>query len=57
LPIFFSNLKKGSPFLLSRDTKRLRAAMQPVSFCTSLTHRGVPISVIAQICLALASIP
>jgi hypothetical protein len=37
--------------------KRLRAALQHVSFCTSLTHREGPISVIAQICLVLASIP
>jgi hypothetical protein len=35
----------------------LRAAMQPVSFCTSLTRRGGPIFVIAWTCLVLASIP
>jgi hypothetical protein len=35
----------------------LSAAMQPVSFCTSLTQCGGPISIIAQICLVLASIP
>jgi hypothetical protein len=57
LPLFFSNLKEGSPFSPSRDMKRLRAAMQPISFCTSLTHRGGPISVIARIRLALTSIP
>jgi hypothetical protein len=31
-PVFFSNLKKGSPFSPSHETKPLRAAMQPVSF-------------------------
>jgi hypothetical protein len=57
LLVLFSSLKKGSPFSSSREIKQLRAAMQPVSFCTSLTqHRG-PISVIAQICLVLDSIP
>jgi hypothetical protein len=34
LPVFFSNLKKGNPFSPSHDMKRLRAAMQPVNFCT-----------------------
>jgi hypothetical protein len=57
LPVLFSNLKKGSPFSPSRDMKLLRVAMQPVSFYTSLTHHGGPISVIAWICLVLASIP
>ena len=57
LSVFFSSLKKGKPFLPSLDMKRLRAAMQPVSFYTSLTLRGGPISIMAQICLALASIP
>jgi hypothetical protein len=57
LPVFFSNLKKGSPFSSSHDMKWLRATMQSVRFCTSLTHRGRPISVIAWICLALVSIP
>jgi hypothetical protein len=57
LPVFFSNLKKGNPFSPSHDMKRLRAAMQPVNFCTSLTHRGGPISVIAWIRLVLALIP
>jgi hypothetical protein len=31
-PVFFSNLKKGRPFLPSHEIKQLRAAMQPVSF-------------------------
>jgi hypothetical protein len=35
-------LKKGTPFSLSREMKRLRAAMLPVSFCTSFTQHGVP---------------
>ena len=29
------SLKKGSPFSPRHDMKRLRAAMQPVSFCIS----------------------
>jgi hypothetical protein len=37
LIVFFSSLKKGSPFLLSHEMKRLRAAMLPVSLCTSFT--------------------
>jgi hypothetical protein len=37
--------------------KRLRAAMLPVSFCTSFTERGDAISVMARIYLVLASIP
>ena len=32
------SLKKGSPFSPRRDMKRLKAAMQPVSFCISLMH-------------------
>jgi hypothetical protein len=55
--VFFSSLKKGSPFSLSREMKRLRAAMLLVSFCTSFTQRGGGISVMARICLVLASIP
>jgi hypothetical protein len=57
LPIFFNNLKKGSPFSPSHDMKRLRYTMQSVSFYTSLTPHGGPISIIAWICLVLASIP
>jgi hypothetical protein len=57
LPIFFNNLKNGSPFLPSHEMKRLRVAMLPVSFCTSFTQRGGPISVMAWIYLVLASIP
>jgi hypothetical protein len=37
--------------------KRSRAAMLPVNFCISFTLRGRAISIIAQICLVLASIP
>jgi hypothetical protein len=50
-------LKKGNSFLPSHEIKRLRAAMQLVSFWTSLTQRGGPISVIARISLVLALIP
>ena len=34
------SLKIGSPFLLRRYMKRLRSAMQPISFCMSLTDVG-----------------
>jgi hypothetical protein len=57
LPVFFNSLKKGSPFSPSHEMKRLRAARLPVSFCMSFTQCGGPISVMAQICLVLASIP
>jgi hypothetical protein len=57
LPIYFNNLKKGNPFLLSQEIKRLSAAMHPVNFCTSLMLREGPVSVMAQICLELALIP
>jgi hypothetical protein len=32
LPVFFRSLKEGNPFSSSHEIKRLRAAMQPVSF-------------------------
>jgi hypothetical protein len=57
LPVLFNSLKKGSHFLSSRDMKRLRAAMLPVSFCTSFTQHGGAISIMARICLVFASIP
>jgi hypothetical protein len=57
LLVFFNSLKKGSPFSSSHEMKRLMAAMLPVSFCTSFTQRGGPISVMARIYLVLASIP
>jgi hypothetical protein len=56
LPVFFSSLKKGSPFSPSHEMKQLRAAMLPVNFCTFFTLRGGAISVMARICLVLASI-
>ena len=34
------SLKNGSPFSPRRDIKRLRASMQPVSFCMSFTQVG-----------------
>ena len=51
------SLKKGSPFSLRRDMKRLKAAMQPVSFCISLTHVGHFILVMAVTLLGLGSMP
>jgi hypothetical protein len=48
-----SNLSVFSP---SHEMKRLRADILPVSFCTSFTQHGGPISIMAQICLVLASI-
>jgi hypothetical protein len=57
LPIFSNSLKKGSPYSPSHEMKRLRAAMLPVSFCTSFTQHGGAISIMIRICLVLASIP
>jgi hypothetical protein len=57
LPVFFNSLKKGNPFSPSQEIKWLSAAIHPVSFCTSLIKCGGPISVMARICLELASIP
>ena len=42
------SLKKGSPFSLRHDMKRLRSAMQPISFYISLTHVGHFILVMAE---------
>jgi hypothetical protein len=53
----FMSLKKGSPLSLSREMNLFRAAMHPVSFCTSLTVAGASISVMAVIFIGLASIP
>jgi hypothetical protein len=44
-----SNLKKGSPLSPSREMNRFKAAMQPVSFWTSLIILGVSIAVMALI--------
>jgi hypothetical protein len=45
LHVFFNSLKKGSSFSSTHEMKQLRAAMLPISFCTSFTQRGGPISV------------
>jgi hypothetical protein len=50
-------LKKGSPLSPSREMNLFRAAIQPVSFCTSLIVAEAPISVMAIIFTGLASIP
>ena len=51
------SLKKGSPFSPRRDMKRLKAAMQPVSFCISLTHVGHFMLVMAETLSGLGSMP
>ena len=51
------SLKNGSPFSPRRDIKRLRAAMQPVSFCISLTHVGRFMLVMAETLSGLGSMP
>ena len=43
-----SSLKNGSPFSPRHDIKRLRAAMQPVSFYISLMHVGHFMLVMAE---------
>jgi hypothetical protein len=57
LSVFFNILKKGNPFLPSREIKQLSAALNPVNFCTPLMLHGGPISVMVQIFLELALIP
>ena len=51
------SLKKGSPCSPSLEINRLRAAMQPVSFCTSLMLAGACMFVMADIFSGLASMP
>ena len=51
------SLKKGSPHSPSIKMNRLRAAMQPVSFCTSLMLAGACMFVMAEIFSGLASMP
>ena len=50
-------LKNGSPFSPRRDIKRLRAAMQPVSFCMSFTDVGRFMLVMAKTLSGLGSMP
>ena len=42
------SLKKGSPFSPMCDMKWLKAVIQPVSFCISLTHVGHFMLVMAE---------
>ena len=51
------SLKKGSPRSPSLEMNWLRAAMQPVSFCTSLMLAGACMFVMADIFSGLASMP
>jgi hypothetical protein len=50
-------LKKGSPRSPSFEKNRFKAAMHPVSFCTSLMKVGAFILVMAKIFSGLASMP
>jgi hypothetical protein len=51
------SLKKGSPLSPSWEMNLFKAAIQPVSFYTSLIVVGDPISVMVEIFTGLASIP
>jgi hypothetical protein len=51
------NLKKGRALSSSLEMKRLRAASDPVNFCTSLSRAGGLIASIARILFRFASIP
>jgi hypothetical protein len=50
-------LKKGSPRSPSFEINLFKAAMHPVSFCTSLMHVGAFILVMAEIFSGLALMP
>jgi hypothetical protein len=50
-------LKKGRPFSPSREMKRLKAAIHPVSFWISLTFLGGYISKMAFTFLRLGRMP
>jgi hypothetical protein len=52
-----SNLKKGRPLSPSQEMNRFRAAMQPMSFWTSLIVFGASMAVMALIFSGFASIP
>ena len=51
------SLKNDSPFSPRHDIKRLKAAMQPVSFCISLTLVGYFMLVMAKTLSGLGSMP
>ena len=53
----FRSLKKGNPRSPSLDKNRFKAAMQPVSFWTSLMVAGASMAMMALIFSGLASIP
>jgi hypothetical protein len=52
-----SSLKKGSPHYPSFEINLFKAAMHPMSFCTSLMQVGAFILVMAEIFSGLASMP
>jgi hypothetical protein len=52
-----SSLKKGKPRSPSREMNLFKAAMQPVSFWTSLIVRGASMAVMEVIFSRFASIP
>ena len=51
------SLKKGSPFSPRHDMKRLKAAMQPISFYISLMHVGHFMLVMVETLLGLGLMP
>jgi hypothetical protein len=57
LVLALQELEEGYPLSPSWEMNLFKAAIQPVSFCTSLIVAGAPISVMAKIITGLASIP
>jgi hypothetical protein len=57
LVLAFQEFEKGSPLSPSREMNLFRAAIHPVSFCTSLIVAGASMSVMAVIFIGLASVP
>ena len=51
------SLKNDSPFSSRHDMKRLKAAMQPISFCISLMHVGHFMLVMVDTLSGLGSMP
>ena len=51
------SLKKGSPFSPRREINQLNVAMQPVSFCITLTHVSHFMLVMAETLSGFGSMP
>jgi hypothetical protein len=56
-PVFLRSLKKGSPLTPSHEMNLLRAAIDPINFCTSWRRSGGAISIITDTISGLGSIP